>query len=176
MKVLIVFETVEGQTRKIAQWTADQVGKSGHEVVVFDTAEKTGPVSFDGIDKVILAASVHERRHPKNFETFIAAHLGELDARDTLLMSVSLAAAFPEGAEEARDFLIEMEMRTKFTPTKEALVAGAVRTSSYDYFSAMVMRLVVLRERNYNLSDGEREFTDWAALEKTLSEFLASSL
>lgn len=175
MSVLIVFETVEGQTRKIARFTESQALKAGLSAVPFDTADKTKPVSFEGVEKVILAAPVHERRHPRAFEEFVAANLRELEARDTLLISVSLKAAFPEGLEEAKDFLIEMEMRTGFTPDVEALVAGAVRTKSYDYFAAMVVQHVVLRGQDFDLDNGEREFTDWKALEKKLSEFLVAS-
>lgn len=174
MSVLIVFETVEGQTRKIARFAESHVLKAGLNVTPFNTADQTTPVSFDGVEKVILAAPVHERRHPKAFEEFLAANLPALESRDTLMLSVSLKAAFPESMEEANDFLIEMKMRTGFTPDSEALVAGAVRTKSYDYFAAMIVQLVVLRGQDYDVEDGEREFTDWKALEAKLSEFLAA--
>ncbi len=70
MTILIIFETVEGQTRKISRFVENESRKSGQDVVLVDTANKTTPVSFAGVDKVILAAPVHERRHPKKFETF----------------------------------------------------------------------------------------------------------
>jgi menaquinone-dependent protoporphyrinogen oxidase len=175
MAVLIIFETVEGQTRKVARFVESAVRKAGLDAVPVNTAEPTGPVSFEGVDKVILAAPVHERRHPKAFEEFVTANLDRLKECDTLMLSVSLKAAFPETLEEAQDFLVEMEMRTGFTPDAEALVAGAVHTASYDYFSAMIVQYVVLRGQDFDLKDGEREFTDWAALQKTVSDFLAGA-
>ena len=174
MTVLILFETVEGQTRKIARFAEKEIRKAGQEVVLVDAADRTAPVSFEGVDKVILAASVHERRHPIAFEVFLAANRNELEALSTLLISVSLSAAFPDGLEEANEYLIELKMRTRFTPDVEALVAGAVRTSRYDYFATQVVRHVVLRGRDFDPGDGEHEFTDWKALETTLSEFLAA--
>lgn len=174
MTVLIVFETVEGQTRKIVRFAEAELRKAGFDVALCDTADRTQPVSFANVDKVILAAPVHERRHPKAFEAFIAAHLDQLKARHTLMLSVSLKAAFPDGLEEAQDFLIEMEMRTGFTPDAEALVAGAVRSKSYDYYSAMIVQHVVLRGQDYDVKDGGREFTDWSALKATISAFLAT--
>ncbi|SDY57801.1 flavodoxin domain-containing protein [Citreimonas salinaria] len=173
MAILIAFGTVEGQTGKIARFAEGKVREAGLEAVLFDTANKTAPVSFDGVDKVILAAPVHERRHPVPFEIFIAAHREALAARRTLLLSVSLSAAFPEGLAEADDYLIEMKMRTQFTPDAEALVAGAVQTRKYDYFATQVVRHVVLRDRGYDPSKGEHEFTDWDALAATLDDFLA---
>ncbi len=174
MKVLILFATVEGQTGKIARLAEEEVRKAGHDAALIDVSDKTTSVSFDGVDKVILAAPVHERRHPRAFEVFLASNRKELEARGTLMLSVSLSAAFPEGRGEAQEYLTEMEMRTEFKPDKEALVAGAVRTSRYDYFASQVVRHVVLRDRDYTPGAEEHEFTDWNALARTVSGFLSA--
>ena len=63
-------------------------------------------------------------------------------------------------------------MRTGFKPTHEALVAGAVRAGSYDYFQGQIVRHVVLGSHDVELTDGVKEFTDWAALAKTVNTFL----
>ncbi len=174
MKILIIFGTVEGQTAKIARFLADEARATGHEVDVVDTADKAASISFSGVDKVILAASVHERKHPKWFEMCLAAQRDKLAEQDTLLLSVSLMAAFPDTRSEAQEFVEEMKMRTGFTPTADVLVAGAVRMSSYDYFSTQVLRHVVLRGGKYDLAEGDHEFTDWDALKTTLSGFLTA--
>lgn len=172
MKILIIFETIEGQTGKIVDQVAAQIQKAGHDVRRFDASDRMGSVSFDGIDKVILAASVHERRHPKNFEVFVSTSLDELTDRQTLLISVSLKAAFPEGIPEAQDYLTEMEMRTGFTPDQELLVAGAVRMSSYDYFESQIVQNVALAGQDVGLVDGVREFTDWDKLRADVEAFV----
>lgn len=171
MNVLILYATVEGQTARIAAFAAEEARKLGHEVVQVDV---DGPdeVSFEGIDAVMLAAPVHQRRHPRTFEALVVAQKRELEQRKTLLMSVSLSAAFPEGLEEAREYLVEMKMRTGFTPDSEVLVAGAVRTSQYDYFASQVVRHVVLRGKTYDPGAEEHEFTDWQALSSEISKFL----
>ena len=173
MTVLILFATVEGQSGKIARFAEKEVRESGQEVVLVDADELTDRVPFEGADKVILAAPVHERRHPKNFEMLVAANRNELEVRKTLLLSISLNAAFPEGYEEAKDYITELKMRTKFTPRMEAIVAGAVRTTSYDYFATRILQHVVLRGKNFDPSEGDHEFTDWDALSATISEFLS---
>jgi len=173
MNVLIVFATIEGQTGKVARFIECEIQKAGHEAFIFDVSEETQSNSFEGVDKVVLAAPVHERRHPKSFEVFLASQRHELEARQTLLISVSLSAAFEDGLEEANDYVVEMKMRTGFTPDTEVLVAGAVRSDSYDYFQSQVVRHVVLRDRNYDPGKSEQEFTDWHALSATLMDFLS---
>ena len=121
---------------------------------------------------MILAGSVHERRHPRPFEVFLAAKRAEIEACDSLLISVSLSAAFPEGMEEAADYVTEMKSRTGVTPGAELLVAGAVQPSSYDYFATQVVKYVVLRDHQQVRPDEPHEFTDWEALAQGLDAFV----
>lgn len=172
MKILIIFETVEGHTRKVVEFVEDRLRDKGHTVQLFNAEDQTAPLSFAAMDKIILAAPVHERRHPRNFEMLITASKEDLEARPSLFISVSLKASFAEGLDEAQDYLTEMEMRTGFKPTRELLVAGAVRTESYGYFEQQVIRNVVLNGREIELVDGVREFTDWDALGQAIDAFL----
>ena len=172
MSVLIAYGTVEGQTGKIAKFVRDLARDAGIETNMFDTSDKTGEVSLKGIDAVILAASVHERRHPRPFELFVTANAEDLAKCRTLLLSVSLSAAFPEGHAEAQDYADEMKLRTGLAPDDELLVAGAVRTQHYDFYATQVIRHVVMRGRDFDPSMSEHEFTDWSALESKVSDFL----
>ncbi len=172
MNIVILFESGEGQTRKIADFIATEVRADGHTVLCVDTSDRMADLALDGADRVILAAPVHERRHPKNFEVAISAAKQDLATRPTLMLSVSLKAAFPEGLEEAEDYLTEMKMRTGFEPTQAALVAGAVQSGSYEYFQSEILRHVVLRGHDVDLTGGVKEYTDWATLSETVSTFV----
>lgn len=171
MKVLILYGTIEGHTAKVARFVEEWVTSAGHETELVD-ADEAAKISFEGVDAVILAASVHQRRHPKNFEASLLAHREDLAARPSLFLSISLSAAFPEGQDEAQDYLTEMKMRTRFEPTRESLVAGAVQASKYDYFAMQVIRHVVLRGRDVDPQAGEHCFTDWDALGNEVADFL----
>jgi menaquinone-dependent protoporphyrinogen oxidase len=172
MTVLVVFATIEGHTAKIAHFLDRELRRSGHEVALVDLSDDTRPVSFDGVSEVILAAPVHERRHPKPFEVFLAGRHDRLDGLRTLLISVSLSAAFEDGLEEANEYVVELKMRTGFTPDAEVLVAGAVRPGSYDFFEAQIVRHVVLRDRAYEPGSSDHDFTDWEALSSSVASFL----
>lgn len=174
MTVLIAFATVEGQTGKIARFVESEIRTAGHDAVVLDLSDQTERVSFDGIDRAILAAPVHERRHPQAFEVFLAGRRADLETMPTLLISVSLSAAFEDGMEEANDYVVEMKMRTGFEPDVELVVAGAVRSASYDYFQSEVVRHVVLRDRDYDPGESEHEFTDWRMLSSAVADFLSA--
>ena len=172
MTTLIAFATIEGQTGKIARFVEDVLSDAGRDFEVVDTSDRTTDASFEGIEKVILAAPVHERKHPKPFEVFLTAHGEDLASREVLMLSVSLSAAFPEGMSEANEYLIEMKMRTGLQPAAEVLVAGAIRTHRYDFYAQQVLRHVVMRGKDYDPQQSEHEFTDWDALKMEVERFL----
>ncbi|WP_299567724.1 flavodoxin domain-containing protein [uncultured Sulfitobacter sp.] len=175
MQVLVLFASIEGQTRKIADFVDAQVRRAGHESTLVDASEKRAVVTFEGYDTVILAAPVHERRHPPNFEIVLTASRADLAARRTMMISVSLGAAFPELREEAQEYLEEMKMRTRLQPDAEVLVGGAVRPSSYGYYETEVLRHAVLRNQNIDPRTQEHEFTDWDMLEDAVGSFIATA-
>ncbi len=172
MTVFVAFATVEGQTEKIASFVSDEIRAMGRDVSVLDV-DQTASADFNGVEHVVLAASVHERRHPRSFEAFITASKEELKARRTMLLSVSLSAAFPEGMAEAEDYVVEMNMRTELSPDVTLLVAGAVQEGAYDYYSQQVLKQVVLKDREFDPAElSEHEFTDWEAIRSGLRAFL----
>ena len=172
MTVLVVFESLEGQTRKISEFVEERVQRAGHMASMISTHDMSAPISLRGIEKVVLAAPVHERLHPKGFEFFVASHKDELKAHRTLMISVSLNAAFPEGRAEALDYLAELQTRTGFEPDRTISVAGAVRPSCYGYFQSVTVRNSILAHRKIDLFEGTTEFTDWAMLETEINVFL----
>jgi menaquinone-dependent protoporphyrinogen oxidase len=163
MRILIAYGTTEGQTRKIAKAVAARVQELGHDAHLFDTAGLE-PVDVDTYDEVVVAASVHHERHQESVEGFVMASLAELQKRPTLFLSVSLAAAFPEGASDAKRYADAFLRSTGWKPMMSLLVAGALRYDEYDYFKAQIIEHVVLKCREVEGAKGDYEFTNWESL------------
>ncbi len=176
MSVLVLYASQEGQTAKIAKFAAEQVQKSGHAAKLVNVDHMDNAISFKDASKIILAAPVHERRHPRSFEALVNAFSDEINARSTMMLSVSLKAAFPEGYAEAQDYLVEMKMRTRLKPETEMLVPGAVRRKAYDYYQSQVLRHVVLEGQSEAFSGEDVEFTDWSVLQAKIGDFLKTPM
>ena len=164
MNISILYQSLEGHTATIVRHIRGRLAAAGHAVNAIDLSDDLARVDLKGVDRVILAAPVHERRHPGNFEVAIAAAKAEIMARPTLLLSVSLRAAFPEGMEDARAYIDELLMRTGLSGIETEPVAGAVREGSYDYFESQVLRHVVFHDRNFEMTGKVQVFTDWDAV------------
>jgi menaquinone-dependent protoporphyrinogen oxidase len=174
MKVLIVYATIEGQTRKIAEKIANQIRELGHVAELVDIDRKFHNINVDHFDAVIIAASVHQHAHQEAIEGFVVACRAALKAMPTMFLSVSLSAAFAEGRKEAQDYIAKFIEQTGWTPSVSLPVAGALRNEGYDYFQQQILEHIVLKNREVDHPERDREFTDWKALADAVAAFLKS--
>ena len=170
MKILIVFSSTEGQTRKIMHFAFGKLIEAGHSVALLPAAE-AGEVDLSAFDAAILAASVHVGRYQAEMVEFDKGHAAGLSALKTLFVSVSLVAAGDDAKdwEELREIVELFAGETGWTPGEVAHVAGAFKFSDYDFFKYWAMRWI---ESKKDLQGGEpgtdREYTDWEALDDLL--------
>ena len=174
MKVLIAYGTTEGQTGKIVEAIAEQVRGLSHEAVLFDTSSPRSDLEAGTFDRIIVAGSVHEERHQEAVEVFVLVHRADLNAKPTLFLSVSLAAAFEDKSADAQRYVDMFLERVNWRPATILLVAGAVRHAEYDYYREQILAHVVLEGRDLDAPEDDQEFTDWDALAKAVEAFMAA--
>ena len=145
MNVLIVYGTTEGQTRKIAEWTATRIRERGHQAELLDSAALESDLDLETYDAFIIAASVHQESHQEAISNFVIAHRETLAAKPSAFISVSLSAVL-EGAEtEAQKYVDDFVSVTKWRSHKTLLLGGALRFSEYDYFQEQIVKFIVLK-------------------------------
>lgn len=175
-KVLIVYGTVEGQTRKIAEHISDRIGKLGHSARLFDAAHNHGrPPNAGSFDAIIVAAPVHMGRHHQAVVHFVKEHAGAFRSRPGAFVSVSLSVIGKETEdwEATREYVDKFVAETGWMPYDFHHAAGALRFTKYDFFKRWMMRRIA-REHGLNARPGEDvEFTDWETLDGFVAKFLA---
>lgn len=172
MGTLIVFASVEGHTKKIAGFVEKSVRRTGQPVRLIDASDADLSVNFDDAERVILAASVHRLRHPKEFERFIKSNRQELIDRPTLLLSVSLCAGFPEGIPEARSYVEDLTDRVGFVPNRDLLVGGALQFDKYREDEAWIVRFISRGLNPGGDVGADRELTNWDAIKEAVDDFV----
>jgi menaquinone-dependent protoporphyrinogen oxidase len=174
MKILIVYATTEGQTRKVARYVFDWLAGAGHAAELIPAAEAAGldPSGFGG---VVVAGSVHGGRFQGELLEWAKGAARELAKVPTLFLSVSLTAAGKDEGdwEGLRGCVDRFTRETGWTPARVEHVAGAFRFSEYDFFKSWAMRWIAA-ERDDTVKAGEdKEYTDWEALGALLKDWTA---
>ena len=174
MKLLVLYATTDGQTRKIARHVADALADLGLAVELLDARDTEG-LDLSRFDRAILAGSLHAGGYQKTLAAFAQANAAALNAMPTLFLAVSLSAAGSDADDWAglRACLAAFEAATGWTPGQTAHVAGAFRFSEYDFFRAWAMKRIAAQKGETVDPHRDKEYTDWPALTKTVAEWLA---
>lgn len=172
MNVLIIYGTTEGQTQKIATWTATRIREEGHRVGLVDSAALAADLKLEDFQAFIVAASVHQEHHQEAITNFVFAQHELLNTRPSAFISVSLSAAVEEEKSEAQKYVDRFVSVTGWRPQATLLLGGALRFAEYDYFQQQVVKFIVLKRSVSASSQGDQEFTDWAALADFVDGFL----
>lgn len=176
MKVLVLYATTEGQTRKIAGFVADKLREAGDSVTVMDATSVEWDFVLGAFDAAVLAASIHAGQYQSSIVHFARCHWERLNKMPSLFLSVSLSAADKQdpdalkSIEHCADALIR---ETGWKPQVKQ-IAGAFRFTEYDFFKRWVMRLVAWEKGAK--SGADLELTDWAELAEITKAFREQAL
>ena len=175
-RILILFSSHDGQTRRIASRVGEVLARAGHETVLRFAGEPGPRAAIEASDAVIVGAPIRYGHYPKRFEALVREHLAALRARPNAFFSVCLTAGGP-GAKPAvasgyvRDFV----ERTGWQPGDTAILAGALLYRKYNPFIRLMMRFIVGRAGGETDTSRDYEYTDWDAVERFATRFAAAA-
>ncbi len=174
MKILIAYASTEGQSRKIARYCADYLIGQGHSVELAGAVDAMD-AKLARFDAVLLAGSVHGGKYQKALIQLAKAQAEALGQTRAAFMSVSLSAA----GDDTDDWsgldacVARFARKSGWTPPKVMHVAGAFRFTEYDFLKSWAMRWIAADKGEDVPAGQDKEYTDWAALKKTLDDWLA---
>ena len=174
MKLLIVYGTTEGQTRKIAEYLKSEAEKTGAEVTLCDASiEQVKPEKFKA---VMIASSMHTEKYQTSVIHYIKSNLAALNDMPTAFVSVSLSAMAesydPESYNEMKSLTADFLTETGWKPVAIEYAAGALRYTQYDFFKKFTLRQLTKKIGGNNDTTVNHEYTDWTRLGKFLKTFI----
>ncbi|MCK5747296.1 flavodoxin domain-containing protein [Oricola sp.] len=175
MRILLVYATVEGQTRKIATHVAERLSGSGHDITLIDATDAKAAPAADSFDASILLAPVHVGTFPAPLRHFAKANVEALMARPGAFISVSLAAASADKGEvaEIAGYVDKFSKETGWWPVSVHNAAGALKFTEYDFFRRWMLKRIAEKEGGPTDTSRDHEFTDWNTLDAFVDGFVA---
>ncbi|WP_421850112.1 flavodoxin domain-containing protein [Oricola sp.] len=174
MRILLVYATVEGHTRKVCNHIKATLEGGGHQVVVIDASDETALPDPDTIDAVIAAAPVHTGTFPVSLRRLLKRQHEQLMARPGAFISISLSAAGSDEDDMAEIVKITGDMgeETGWWPVAVHHAAGALKYTEYDFFRRWALRRIAFQNDGPTDTDRDYEFTDWVALDTFVTGFV----
>ncbi|MEM1376101.1 MAG: flavodoxin domain-containing protein [Pseudomonadota bacterium] len=174
MRVLIIYSTIEGHTRKIAKHVSKHLKADGHMVDMVDVSAPPASLSIDNMHAIICAGPLHSGAFPLALRRYVKDHHRELMARPGLFLSVSLSALEDEEADRAvLDELVGgFSNETDWWPLAVHHAAGALKYSEYDYFRQWMLKRIIKQKGIETSTDEDYEFTDWESMFESVDDFV----
>ncbi|WP_434353228.1 menaquinone-dependent protoporphyrinogen IX dehydrogenase [Psychrobacter sp. HD31] len=175
MKTLILYSTVDGQTKKICQYIADEVKANSNKTVemamLSDFAKQP---NFADYDDIIIGASIRYGKHRKYVQQFIEQYKTELATKNTAFFSVNLVARKPEkNTATTSPYMIKFLQTTDWQPTLADVFAGQLDYARYGIFDKIMIKFIMWVTKGPTKSDKPIEFTDWQRV-KAFSDQVAA--
>jgi len=170
MKLLIVYGTTEGQTRKICEYLRDKAKDDGQEVTIVDS---TGPdVDPSSFDAVLIGGSLHAEKYQASVKHYVQEHHKTLNKMPTAFLSVSLAAIHddPQYQKELTDITEAFLDKTGWKPTFVEQLAGALRYTKYNFWKKFIMRMIAQKSGGSTDTSKDVEYTDWNQVKWVLGQ------
>ena len=172
-KVLILYGTTDGHTRKIAAAFAAALRAERCDVTVVDAQDVTPDVRPERFDGVVVAASVHARGYQRPVQRWVHAHSAQLNHMPTVFLSVCLGILErrPDVQREVFEIMRVFERRTGWQPTVDKPVAGALLYRQYGLIKRWIMRRIVEQGGGDTDTSRNYEYTDWEELRALARDF-----
>ena len=159
-RVLIVFASSHGQTRKIAEVIAARLREHGAVVDLHDANAGTPPPP-DAYDIVGLGSRVHRGKHARSIHNYIDRNLSSLLARHNFFFSVSVTASEQPHVADPGNYILDTIWTTAWRPDLSVAFAGALPYRKYNVARRLLMKLRSSRHGDPRDTQRDYVFTDW---------------
>ncbi len=168
MRILVVYGTATGQTRKIVEFLAGHWRALAHTVELCDAAHLPRRFTPAGFDRIVVASCVRQGEYRRSVMRFVQRYREVLVKAPSVFLSVSMAAANVLNREDARRWLENWDEdffeQTGWKPARVEHVAGAQKFRHYDPITKWFMRRIAMEQGYETDTTRDHEYTDWAAL------------
>jgi len=176
MQILIVYGSLEGQTKKIAQRIAAGLEDKGHEVTMLPDGHAPADLVPEKFDAAIVGGPIHMGKLPKPVIRFVTTHRDWLNRVPAAFFTVCMAinSKRPGSKEQAISYGNDFLTQSGWRPRLSATFAGAVKYTQYDFITRFIMKMISKREGGSTDTTHDHEYTDWDSVAHFSEEFHAA--
>ncbi len=173
-RVGIFYETTEGHTRKVVDVLKEKLEGDGYDVIVKRCKEARAG-DLEGVDLVVVGASIHMGKHQKKAFKFIKNNLGAIAERPSAFFTVCLSARRlnPEDESEVEKYERELTDRTGWKPDLVRTFAGAIQYTRYGRIKRSLMEKIEAERGGETDTSKDHVFTDWKEVGEFAEELIS---
>ena len=164
-RILILYSTVDGHTRRICERLQQVIEAEGHEVRLVDLE---GSPAFDLalFDKIVIGASIRYGKHRRKVIDFINANAHTLQSTPSAFFSVNVVARKPgKNTPDTNPYVRKILKQIAWRPRRLAVFAGKIDYPRYGFWDRAIIRFIMWMTRGPTDPSSVVDFTDWREVE-----------
>lgn len=164
-KILILYASTDGHTRKIGKRLQQVIEQQGHQVTLV-SVDDVSRLDLQTFDKIVIGASIRYGKHSPKITEFINRNKLLLDSKPNAFFSVNIVARKPEKSRpDTNPYLRKFLKQITWQPGELAVFAGKLDYPSYGFFDRLMIRLIMFVTKGPTDPKAVIEFTDWQQVE-----------
>ena len=160
-QILVIYSTVDGQTKNICKKIKEINVGMGHDVTLVSLAEANKAVLSE-FDKILIGASIRYGKHRAELYQFIEENQEILSNKVSGFFSVNVVARKPEkNTAETNPYMVKFLQLSAWKPNMLGVFAGKIDYPKYGFFDRFMIRFIMKMTKGPTDIKGTFEFTDW---------------
>tara|TARA_X000001036_G_scaffold411143_1_gene423588 strand:+ start:733 stop:1251 length:519 start_codon:yes stop_codon:yes gene_type:complete len=170
-KALIIYSTIDGQTKNICTKLREYSGKKNSiDLFSINETEKIDLLSYK---KIVLGASIRYGKHNQKVFDFVRKYKDILDKKETAFFTVNVVARKKEkNTPETNPYMKKFLDLSGWKPDKLGVFAGKIDYPKYGFFDKQMIRLIMFITKGPTDTSQTYEFTDWEKVREFSKELL----
>ena len=165
MKILILYSSIDGHTKKICSFISNKL-KQNH-IIEMNEINNDENVKFDIYDFIIIGASIRYGTYRKSFLKFINENHIELQNSKSAFFSVNIVARKKEkNSIETNPYIKKFYRLSKWKPNIVEVFAGKLDYPKYNFFNKNIIKFIMWITNGPTQTDIVVEFTNWNDVKK----------
>ncbi len=174
-KILMVYATTDGHTRKICERIDHQLRTKGSEATLVEVAD-VGMIDPAAYDCIVVGGSVRYGKHDAGLQEFMLHHESLLRDRYCAFFSVNLIARVPEKRTiEGNVYVRKFIEALPFQPHHVEIIAGKLDYPSYGFLDRFMIRLIMRMTGGPTDPKTVIDYTDWDGVDQFADRLAAAS-
>ena len=160
-KSLIIYSTVDGQTKAICKNIAQFASETSIDVLPI-----SNNIDLGSYEKIIIGASIRYGKYRNEVYDFVDKNMHIIDSKENAFFSVNVVARKPEkNSPTTNPYLIKFLEKTKWKPKKLAVFAGKIEYPKYIFIDKYAIKFIMWVTKGPTDTSQTYEFTNWKEVE-----------
>lgn len=171
MQTLIIYSTIDGQTKRICDVIAQACLAKQETVKLVDLAQ-ANTLDLTNYDKILIGASIRYGKHRPQLFEFIHQHQEVLRSKVNGFFSVNVVARKPQkNTPTTNPYMKKFAELSAWQPQMLAVFAGRINYPAYRFVDRFMIRFIMWLTKGPTDTSQSYEFTDWQQVAKFAEDF-----